>query len=376
MLIQIPKTKLNKVDEIALHNGFRYSEIPAIKSISKDPFLNLEEKKSFLKKFKKEISSYGDRPRFLYYDQPVVINSKKPFNKRGYRNLNFDIIGISHTIAEIIILNTALQVLREEGYENIIIDINSTGCKDSSIEFINELNNYLRKNSTNLDTCCRNKITKQNVCTFNCENDNCKIIKESAPKPINFLTKESRQHLKEVLEYLEETEVPYRINDELISEDNHYSKIIFEIRAKNKDDEIVLARGGRYDEAANRIINKRKMSVVGMSMQFKILNNNKAYSNKIMKPKVQIVHFGFRGRLKSLEVIEILRNQGITTYHNMHHHKLSDQFEVARQSNIPYLITIGQKEVEDDELIFQDRINSSQMVIKMNKLPILIRKIK
>ncbi len=379
MFIEIPKKRLNKIDEIALHNGFRYYEIPSVKSATKDPFLNLEEKKVLLNKYNQENTSYEDSPRLLYYDQPVVINQKKPINARAYRNLNFDVIGISHTVAEMIILNTAIQVLKEEGYKNIVIDINSTGDRLSTLEFVTELNNYYKKNTDNLDKCCQKKSFNENICYLDCENENCQIINSSAPKSINFLSKESSQHLREVLEYLEETNIPYRINDNLFSKNNHYSKIIFEIKhqdPKNKNREIILARGGRYDDAANKIINRRKMSVAGISMQFKILNNQKAYTNKILKPKVQIVHFGFQGRLKSLEVIDVLRSHGIPIYHNMHHHRLSDQFEIARQKKIPYVITIGQKEVEDGEILFHDRTNASQQIFKMNKLNILARRLK
>ena len=306
MYIDIPKKRLNKIDEIALHNGFKYFEIPKITSVTKNPFLNLEEKKALLKKYNRENNSYEDDPKFFYYDQPVIINKNKRISSRTFRNLNFDIIGIPHTIGEIMILNTALQVLKEEGYKNIIIDINSTGDRESSLLFESELNNYYKKNLNNLDTCCHKNVINKNIYYKNCDNDNCKIIKESSPRPLNFLTKESSQHLKEVLEFLEEREVPYQINHDLFSKDNHFSKIIFEIKSQDKNSEIVLARGGRYDDAANKIINKRKMSVVGISMQYKILKNQKAHANKIPKPKVQIVHFGFQGRLKSLEIMELL----------------------------------------------------------------------
>jgi superfamily II DNA or RNA helicase len=46
-----------------------------------------------------------------------------------------------------------------------------------------------------------------------CQNEKCCLLKDEAPKPIGCLSDESRLHFKEVLEYWESLDIPYKINN-------------------------------------------------------------------------------------------------------------------------------------------------------------------
>lgn len=378
MLIEIPKKKLDKVDEIALHHGFQFTEVRPVYT-NKEPFLLPEEKNHIVNIYKNNFRSnkIPENPVFSYYDKPILINKKiSSTPSKNYRNIGFDIIGVQNSVAEAIIINTARKILHEEGYENIFIDINCTGDKNSVNFFTNELLNYYKKNSNLLEAVCKKNLKKKDFSLISCNHEKCQHILRNAPKPINFLSERSQQHFKEVLEYMEEINIPYRINDNLISENNHYSKIIFEIKTESDNKELILARGGRYDEVARKIAKKRKVMAVGISMRYKKIKNNKAYSNQIRKPKILIIQFGFIAKLKSFEIIEILRQQKITAYQNLHKDKLTDQFDLAKKMKIPYIIIIGQKEAMGNEVVFKDTIRSTQDIVKINKLSQFLKKVK
>lgn len=375
MATEIKKKKLDKSDEIALHHGFEFSQIPSAYT-KKIPFLLPEEKLSVIQNYKdRDIKPKITEPLMVYYDQPILINKKNPLSPK-HKSIGLDIIGIPDSTAEAVIINTSLKILKEEGYEDIFIDINCSGDKTSVAKFLEESNNYCKKNSTDLE--CKNIFNKKELATTSCDHPSCQIFIENSPRPINFLSEPSRRHFKEVLEYLEEMRTPYRINDTLVSEDNHYSKSIFEIKIKDKTSnrEIILARGGRYDEVASKATHKKNFVAVGVSMHFKKIKNEKAYSNKIEKPKIFIIQFGFIAKLKSFEVIEILRRHHLTVSHNLHREKLTDQFIKAKEMRIPYIITIGQKEAMENEVIFKNVRESTHEIIKIDRLSQYLKKIK
>lgn len=374
MSIKIPKKRLDKTDEIAIHNGFKFVKIPSCRT-SKEPFLTTEEKNQVIKTFKKMTEKKGlFSPMMVYFDKPVLINKKSTPNLRTHKIVNLDIIGIPQSVAEAIIINTSTRILKEEGYKKIFVDINCTGDRDSLSKFMPELLNHYKKHSDMIDCKCKNVVMKKTLAPLSCDHKSCQPVIENAPRPINYLSEQSRQHFKEVLEYLEEMAIPYRINNNLISDNNHYSKIIFEIKDAEKEN--TLAIGGRYDDIANKIARKRNLMAVGVSMKFKKSKNNKAYSNKINTPKIFLVQFGFQAKLKSLEIIDILRQQKITIHQSIHENKLSDQFDKAKKMKVPYMIIIGQKEALDDEVIFRNMLNVSHDVVKINKLPQYLKKLK
>jgi len=380
MIIEIPKKRLDKVDEIAIHNGFTLTEIKPSYTTKIDPF-HPEEKILVIKNYKKNIlNKKSNEPEMLYYDKPIFLNKKNSVIPKNYKKVGLDIIGIQNSIAEALIINTSLKILKEEGYDNLLVDLNCVGDKESISKFTDETKIYYKKNYDLLNTTCKKCLNKNNNIFFlDCDHQNCRAIQENAPRPINFLTEKSKQHFKEILEYLEGMNVPYRINDSLMSEDNHYSKTIFEIKMetenKNNIEEIILARGGRYDESANKIANKRNLSVAGVSLMFKKIKNEKAYSNQIMKPKIFLIQFGFMARIKSFEVIDILRQNKITIYQNLHLEKLTDQFDMARKMGIPNVIVIGHQEAQDNAVAFRNIKEATHEIIKIEKITQYLRKI-
>lgn len=380
-LIKIPKNKLDKVDEIAIHNGFEFSQIPTSYT-KKDTFLTPQEKEHVIKVFKKNLGKTVKilEPKMLYYDQAILINNEQSSKNKNHKNIGFDIIGIPNGIAEAIIINTATKILKEEGYKNIFIDINCTGDRNSIAKFTDELLSYYKKNTDVLEEGCGGILNKKDVLILDCAHESCQSLKENAPRPINFLSEHSQRHLKEVLEYLEEMGIPYRINNDLMSENNHYSKTIFEIKTEQgrgkKIEEIILARGGRYDEVANRIANKRNLMAVGISLQYRKNKTIQAYSNNIKQPKIFLIQFGFRAKLKSLEIIDMLRKEKITVYQSLHKDKLSDQFDEAKKMKMPFILVIGHQEAQNDEILVKNTKEASQYLVKINKLPQFFRKIK
>ncbi len=368
MLTKTPKTKLDKSDEIALHHGFVFTKFKPIKS-KRDDDLQPEEKEVIVRSAKNEIKKINE-PLMFYSDEPIVL-TKNQINRKNYKNLSFDIIGVQKGIAEAMIINTAVKILAEEGYKNFSIDINCIGDEDSSIKFKEELSNYYKKNINSVESSCKNTLSKKNSLFTNCEHESCKIITENAPKPINFLSDQNQKHFKEVLEYIDEMNIPYRIQSELMCDSNHYSKTVFEIVHEGE----VLARGGRYDGLINKLTNKKNLSAVGISIQFKRNKIIKAYSNKIQEPEIFLIQFGFLAKLKSFEVIDILRRHKITIHQNLHKDKLTDQFEIARKMKIKKIIIIGHKEALDDEIVFKDMSEATQDNIKISKLSQYLKKI-
>ena len=136
-----------------------------------------------------------------------------------------------------------------------------------------------------------------------------------------------------------------------------------------------MAKGGRYDDVANKIAQKRNLPAVGLTMLYKRKLTNKAYSNKIEKPQIFLVQFGFKAKLKSFEVIDILRQNRVTVHQKLYKNKLSDQFLIAKKMKVPYMIIIGQKEAQDDEIIFRNMIDVTHEVVKINKLIQYLKKI-
>ncbi|MDP3785151.1 MAG: His/Gly/Thr/Pro-type tRNA ligase C-terminal domain-containing protein [bacterium] len=207
-----------------------------------------------------------------------------------------------------------------------------------------------------------------------CKNEKCRIIKDSAPKSMNFLSEDSREHFKEVLEYLEFLEIPYEIDHFLVGNRAFSCQTIFEIHDPASRDKCEpLAMGVRYANIAKKLGFKRDLPGIGIHLTFKPRNEQK--NIKFLKPKIYFIQLGFDAKLKSLKIIEILRKEKIPMYQAISRDRLVSQLGLAESMKIPYTIIMGQKEAIDNTVIVRDMENRSQDTVKIEDLPKYLKKL-
>jgi len=368
---------MNGIDKVAIHYGFETMKVPPV-HINGQLSFRPEEKISVLNSYLSNNLQKKNTVSMIYNNQTILTNNRCKKYSSSPKNFSFDIVGVPNSIAEAIVIQTAVVALTEEGFKDISIDINSVGDKESFMLFKNELFSYYKDNVDELHPKCRNFNKKHIFDLLVCKHKECQSLRANAPKSIYFLSEDSQKHLKEVLEHLEAIGITYCINDSLISIDNYFSKIIFEIRSRDnkKSDKILIGKGGRYDELAKKIIRKKDSTAVGISLEIQKIQKKKENLPSSKKPKFYFIQFGPKAKLRSLTMVELLRQSGLVIQQNLYMNKFSEQIEVAKQSKIPYAIILGQKEVTEDTVIVKDLRKASQRIVSTENLLSYLKQLK
>lgn len=168
----------------------------------------LEEKISIMRNFLEKKWSDLGMPLLGYYEGPIRGN---PHIKRmtDNRTINLEIIGIVKPVAEAIMMETAYMILKDRyPAEDMVIELNSIGDKESQARFARELGSYCRKEIGKLPAHLRSVIKKDIFAIFSMNDERAQDFIENAPKPMTYLSDISRTHFKEVLEYLESLGIP------------------------------------------------------------------------------------------------------------------------------------------------------------------------
>lgn len=334
--------------------------------------------------------------------QPIMLYSYGPTWRhdnpqkgrlREFRQFNLEILGTEKSIADAIIIQTLMTILKEFGFENLIIDINSIGDKNDRNVFTRELTNYYRKHIGKMCKDCQNRFQNNPIKLLDCKNEECQKYKELAPASINYLGSESKQHFKEVLQYLEEAGIEYRINNNLVRGLNYYTHTVFEVIKiekevdengeeieNGKEREITITGGGRYNYLARELGSKKDIPAIGAALgidRITMFKECKHLSPKILKkPKIYFLQLGFEAKLKSLKIMEILREEKIPVYQTLSKDSLSAQLANAAKIGTPYCIIFGQKEAMDGTVIVRNMKTHSQDIVKIEKLSEYLKKLK
>lgn len=304
---------------------------------------------------------------------------------REFHQFDLEILGSEKSITDALIIKTLHTILVEFGFEDLMVDINSMGDKDNRPAFIKALTNYYKKHIGSMCKDCQDRVKNNPLRLLDCKQEICQPFKESAPQSISYLSSDSRKHFMEVLQYLEEMNIPYRINHTLVRGLAYYSRTVFEIikidtDENGKEKEITITGGGRYDYLARELGSKKEVPSVGMALGFErimLFPECKQISPRIIKaPKVYFIQLGFEAKLKSLQIIEILRKSKIAVHQSITKDSLGAQLAIAEKMNIPHTIIFGQKEAMSNSVIVRNMSTHSQDTIKIEDLCDYLRHLK
>jgi histidyl-tRNA synthetase len=303
---------------------------------------------------------------------------------REFRQFNLEIMGTPKPIADAIIIRTTYDILEDFGLKDLVIDINSMGDKESRTIYIKELSSYYKKHISNMCIDCKNRLKNNPLRLLDCKQDECQQYKEKAPQSINYLSTDARKHFKELLQYLEEMNIPFRINPELVRGLDYYARTVFEVVQTYTDEhgtekKLTICGGGRYDLSKN-LGSKKDIPSVGTALGFdriSMMPDCNIILPKIIKPaRCYFIQLGFDAKLKSLNIMEILRKGDVPVYQNLSKDTLGSQLAAAEKMEVPYAIIFGQKEAMDNTVIIRDMVKQSQEIIKIENLCAFIKKLK
>lgn len=326
------------------------------------------------------------QPVMLYsYGQTFRHDKPQRGRWRQFRQFNLEILGTPKSIADALVIRTITTILEEYGFKDLIIDINSMGDKETRPAFIKELVNYYKKHLETLCKDCHDRIKNNPLRLLDCKQEQCQPLKENAPSSLSFLSNDARHHFKEVLQYLEEMGIPYRVNNSLVRGQSYYTRTVFEvikidIDENGKEKEITITGGGRYDNLARMMGSKKDVPAIGSGLSMErimLFPECKSIMPRIMKPpKVYFIQLGFEAKLKSLCIMEILRKARIPVHQSLSKDSLGAQLAIAEKMSIPYCIIFGQKEAMDNTVIVRNMETHSQDTVKIDALSDYIKHLK
>lgn len=329
-----------------------------------------------------------DNLAFTDIAQPPMLYMKRPFpgsearKKSNFLSCQLEILNVSKAAAEAIIMKTAWTILLDCGCKDMKIEINSIGDKESFAKFERELHVYFRKNMHNLSGELIQKFKENNLSILSPAEKKDDLFRAEAPKSISSMSESSRDHFKEVLEFLECLSLPYQINDSLMPNKHYASDTVFEIKGvtEKSGQEILLCAGGRYNYLARRAEYKKDVPAVGASIFYPKKAVLKKRRRKILFEKIKparfyLVQLGHLAKFQTLGIVEMLRQENIPVYHSLVKENIGGQLASAEYLKVSHLLIIGQKEAIENSVAVRSTDLRVQETVKVDELSDYLKRI-
>lgn len=319
------------------------------------------------------ICTYYDS-RLFGIEGPVQFFSFDPVPRSGEIALSLHVVGVQKSIAEALLIQTVRALLTDFGYAHHSVRVNSLGDVDSSARYTRELTNYMKKRLDDMPSTAR-ELMKEHVflALMNLIEKDHELAHKS-PSPLEFLSDSSRRHFREIIEYLDMTETPYEIDTRLIGHHACYSDALFTVDIQNEsgarlEDSPISVTGGRYDE----FVRKMTKTQVPAASAVIVLKERKA-PTRIPNPRtggmpsIFVVQLGFGPKIRSLMLIDELRQAHIPVGQSVVSDSLSEQLRMAEKHDVPYSLILGQKEYVEKTVIVRDMRSRSQECVPQSSL--------
>lgn len=324
------------------------------------------------------VNTYADR-KLHALEGPVLCYNVEQVPRTGEVALTLHVFNVNKSIAEALLIQTSRAIARDLGYSDQTVRINSLGDADSVTRYNRELTNYFRKRANDLPQSTR-ELMKEHV------HDALQdlIAKDHelsyrSPNSLEYLSDTSRKHFREIVEYLDMSETPYEIDNRLIGHPYCYSDALFaiDIHDEEQDNVPLSIRGGRYD-AFMRHHAQDEVPAAGavIMLRGKKAPRRTPRVKQTGVPAVYVVQLGFGPKIRSLLLLDELRNANIPAYQNLASDSLSTQLRDAETQKVKYTILIGQKEYVEGCVILRDMIGRNQENVPTSEVTSRLRRLK
>lgn len=192
------------------------------------------------------------------FSQGPVFRFERPQSGRfrEFNQIDFEILGASEPFSDADIINVGVMLFKNLGvYENIVLEINTLGDKESRDLYRSALIEYFTPIADKLSPESQNRLVQNPLRILDSKNEIDLPFLEMVPEFSNYLNVESLERFEKVKTYLDMLEIQYIVNPKLVRGLDYYSHTVFEFKTNIEDfgaQNTVMA-GGRYNDLSSEL---------------------------------------------------------------------------------------------------------------------------
>ncbi|MDA8905957.1 histidine--tRNA ligase [Candidatus Thioglobus sp.] len=237
---------------------------------------------------------------------------------------------------------------------NARLEINSLGSKDSRSVYRNILTGFFNENISQLDEDSLRRLKTNPLRILDSKNKDLELLISNAPKMIDHLDDESKEHFTILKTYLDNLNIPYEVNPKLVRGLDYYNQTVFEWISNDLGSQGTICGGGRYDGLVEKM-GGIPTPAIGFAMgleRIALLIQDKESQIVIKRCQLYFVALGDKAQIESMKlskkILQALPN--ITLSNDLSMGSLKSQMKKADKSNADFALILGEEELSNNQL--------------------------
>lgn len=184
----------------------------------------------------------------LWYTGPMFRYERpQEGRQRQFHQLGVEVLGSADPRADAEVIALANQILQTLGLQTLHLHLNSVGTPGDRQQYREALVNYFMPHRDALDPDSQSRLERNPLRILDSKDERTQAIAINAPKILDYLGTDSRQHFDRVQQHLTDLGIAYQLNPRLVRGLDYYTHTAFEIQSDDLGAQATVCGGGRYD---------------------------------------------------------------------------------------------------------------------------------
>jgi histidyl-tRNA synthetase len=286
----------------------------------------------------------------LWYMGPMFRHERPQKGRyRQFHQIGVETFGMNGPDIDAELILMTARIWKKLGLKNIRLELNTLGSNAARSAYREVLVQYLSAHRAVLDEDSLRRLEANPLRILDSKNPAMQSVIEAAPKLMDHLDEESRQHFEQLKAILDAAGIAYMINPRLVRGLDYYCKTVFEWVSDNLGAQGTVCAGGRYDGLVEQL-GGRATTAAGFAMGIErllaLLEEQGCKHADIVD--VFMVMQGDAAQMAGMVLAEQIRDAwpGLALQTNCGGGSFKSQVKKADKSNATIALILG-----DDEII-------------------------
>lgn len=307
----------------------------------------------------------------VYYMGPMF-RYERPQNgrQRQFHQFGVEMLGVESPYVDVECMLMAVTVVKALGLKNIQLHINTLGDQESRDAYREALQNHFQPVLNELCHDCQVRYEKNPLRILDCKVDKNHPMMKTAPKTIDYLTDNAKTHFEKVCALLDDLEIDYVVDPNLVRGLDYYSHTVFEIIS---DDPKLgagstVGGGGRYNGLVEELGGPQTPGVgfaFGMERLMIALGDDHEDEEGL---DVYIMPLGSEAKDLAMQIMTMLRANGFTCDMDQCDRGLKGQFKSADRFHAHFSMIIGDEEVQKEVVNMKCNHTKEQVEVPLENI--------
>lgn len=309
-------------------------------------------------------------PQKLYYLTSCYRYEKPQAGRlREFHQFGVECVGTAAPAADAEVISLAADIFEFLGIDGLELEINSIGCPTCRKEYHKALKEYFEQYKADLCETCLGRLEKNPMRILDCKSPVCSKIAEGAPKILDYLCDDCKEHFEKVKAYLDAMEIEYKVNPTIVRGLDYYTRTVFEFVSTEIGAQGTVCGGGRYDGLCKELGGNDIPSLgfgLGIERLMLLMKTKNADFPEEEKCNLYIASMGDKASLKAAAITREMRKEGLNIAFDVFGRSVKAQMKYANKLGAEYTMVLGDNEIDEGKAKLKNMASGEEAEVSLD----------